>query len=65
MIELLIKEHLLKIVDVLIDQLEDDLNLCLNDFKEHEKIITYLNDNDIINPFNPIKDDALLYTNLL
>ena len=65
MIEFFIKEHLHEIVDVIIDQLEDDLNLCLNDFKEHEKIITYLNDNEIINLFNPIKDDALLYTNLL
>ncbi len=65
MIELFIKEHLNEIVDVIIDHLEDDLNKCLNDFKEHEKIITYLNDNEIINPFNHIKDDALLYTNLL
>ena len=61
MIEFFIKEHLHEIVDVIIDQLEKSLN----DFKEHEKIITYLNDNEIINLFNPIKDDALLYTNLL
>ncbi len=61
MIEFFIKEHLHEIVDVIIDQLEKSLN----DFKEHEKIITYLNDNEIINPFNHIKDDALLYTNLL
>ena len=61
MIKLFIKEHLHEIVDVIIDQLEKSLN----DFKEHEKIITYLNDNEIINLFNPIKDAALLYTNLL
>jgi hypothetical protein len=61
MIEFFIKEHLHEIVDVIIDQLEKSLN----DFKEHEKIITYLNDNEIINLFNPIKDAALLYTNLL
>ena len=61
MIKLFIKEHLHEIVDVIIDQIEKSLN----DFKEHEKIITYLNDNEIINLFNPIKDAALLYTNLL
>lgn len=36
MIKLFIKEHLHEIVDVIIDQIEKSLN----DFKEHEKIIT-------------------------
>ncbi len=67
LIELLIKENLNEIAQVIIEKLNAKLYNCFpkNKYEEDKNIIVYLNDSEIINPFNPTWDDAFAYIHLL